>query len=146
MIYLMLGTDKGDRMANLSRARELLSQKLSVTLQCSGIMETEAIGFYGPAFLNQAVAFEADIKPHDLLAVCQGIEAAMGRKPHKARYGKDGRRIYKPRVIDIDILMMNDLAVDTEDLTIPHPQVESRPYVKVLLQQLTNEEERSNNQ
>ena len=146
MIYLMLGTDKGDRLANLSRARELLSRKLATDLQCSPVMETEAVGFDGPAFLNQAVAFEGDIGPYELLAVCRQVEAAMGRKPHKARYDKAGRRIYKPRVIDIDILMMNDIVMDSEDLKIPHPQVDSRPYVKILLQQLASKEEKSNNQ
>lgn len=133
MIYLLLGTDMGDRRANLDRARELLDKELGVSLHCSPVMETAAIGFDGPAFLNQVVSFDADAEPYDLLRRCQAIEAAMGRKPHKAAYDSEGRRIYSPRIIDIDILHLNGVCMKRADLTIPHPQVFSRPFVKELL-------------
>lgn len=135
MIYLLLGTDMGDRSANLSSARELLSQELGVRLLCSEVLETEAIGFDGPAFLNQAVAFDGDFEPCDLLHRCHGIEAAMGRKPHKAVYDSEGRRIYAPRIIDIDILHLNGVVMDEPELTIPHKQVFQRPFVLGLMQQ-----------
>ncbi len=135
MIYLLLGTDMGDRSANLSSARELLSQELGVRLLCSEVLETEAIGFDGPAFLNQAVAFDGYFEPCDLLHRCQGIEAVMGRKPHKAVYDSEGRRIYAPRIIDIDILHLNGVVMDEPELTIPHRQVFQRPFVLGLMQQ-----------
>ena len=158
MIYLLLGTDMGDREANLSRARELLAQVLSegrnaeeecekraegkdhergngiLALKCSAVMETEAIGFEGPAFLNQVVAFDGDFEPYELLRRCQAVEVAIGREPHRARYDADGRRIYEPRIIDVDILHLNGVLMDEPQLTIPHPQVFSRPFVQTLMQ------------
>lgn len=138
MIYLLLGSDMGDRSANLSRARELLSLELGVKLMCSEVLETEAIGFDGPAFLNQAVAFDGDFEPYDLLHRCQGIEVSMGRKPHKASFDSEGRRIYAPRIIDIDILHLNGVVMDEPDLTIPHKQVLQRPFVNELLKTINN--------
>ena len=161
MIYLLLGTDMGDREANLSRARELLAEQLgkarlveqkgerqaeqnrerrgecgdgTVVLKCSEAMETEAIGFEGPAFLNQVVAFDGDFEPYELLRRCQAVEIAMGRPAHRARYNADGRRIYAPRIIDIDILHLNGVLMDEPELTIPHPQVFSRLFVQTLMQ------------
>ena len=128
----------GDRSANLSRARELLSQELGVELMCSEVLDTEAIGFDGPAFLNQAVAFDGDFEPYDLLHRCQGIEAEMGRKPHRASYDSEGRRIYAPRIIDIDILHLNGVVMEDPDLTIPHKQVFQRPFVNELLKTINN--------
>lgn len=133
MIYLLLGTDMGDRQANLASARELLEKELGASLHCSPEMETGAIGFEGPDFLNQIVAFDGSFEPCDLLRRCQAIEAKMGRAPHKAAFDSEGRRIYGPRIIDIDILHLNGICMDTPDLTIPHPQVFTRPFVKELL-------------
>lgn len=136
MICLLLGSNLGDREKNLARAREMLAERLQVTLRCSGIMETEAIGFDGADFLNQAVCFEKEMDPFDLLGVTQSCEVEMGREPHSAEYDRNGKREYKDRIIDIDILEFNDLQIDTEKLTLPHPQVLSRPFVKELMKQL----------
>ena len=134
MIYLLLGTDMGDRRANLGRARELLQKELGVSLYRSPEMETEAVGFDGPDFLNQIVAFDGDFEPYNLLRRCQAVEIAMGRPAHKAAFDSEGRRIYSPRIIDIDILHLNGVVMDEEDLTIPHKQIFTRPFVKQLLQ------------
>lgn len=136
MICLLLGSNLGDREKNLARAREILEEKLQVTLRCSGIMETEAIGFDGADFLNQVVCFEKETDPFDLLELIQSCEAEMGREPHAAEYDRDGKRIYRDRTIDVDILEFDDLQIDTERLTLPHPQVWSRPFVKKLMKQL----------
>lgn len=136
MIYLLLGTNLGDRSANLSIARTMLEESLEVSLHCSPQMATEAIGFSGPQFLNQIVCFEAEIEPYKLLSICKQIESKMGRKQPKALFDKNGSRMYHNRIIDIDILMLNDVTMTEADLMIPHPQVESRSFVKELLQQL----------
>ena len=141
MIYLLLGTNMGDREANLTRARGMLEQQLGVVLTCSGVLETTAIGFEGPDFLNQVVAFEGDCEPYGLLHTCQRIERAMGRKKHKPVYDESGKRIYSSRLIDIDILKLNGMTVSEADLQIPHPQVGGRPFVKELLAQLETEHE-----
>lgn len=137
MIILGLGTNLGDREWNLEQARALLGEALHCDMLCSDILETEAVGFDGAAFLNQAVAFEAGIEPLALLDICQAVERQMGRPAHTAVSGPDGKRVYQSRIIDIDILIFNDLEINTERLTIPHPQIEERPFVKELLNDLT---------
>ena len=133
MIYLSLGSNLGDRAENLRVARALLAEELKEELVCSCVLETEAVGFEGPAFLNQVIGFESDIAPEALLDTCQAIEEKMGRPRHEPQFDTDGKRIYENRIIDIDILIYNDLKLSTERLTLPHPQVETRPFVRTLL-------------
>ena len=133
MIYLSLGTNLGNRAENLRIAREMLSEALNAVPLCSCELETVAVGFDAPAFLNQVVAFEAEITPEALLDICQEIEVKMGRPRHKAAFDAAGKRIYENRTIDIDILIFNDLEIHTERLAIPHPQVWTRPFVRTLL-------------
>lgn len=133
MIYLLLGTNMGDRQWNLERAQALLSEALRCDMVCSDILETKAVGFDGGDFLNQIVAFEKDIRPLELLDLCQDTEVALGRPRHEALYDKDGKRLYTDRIIDIDILMFNDLHIVSDRLVLPHPQVEERPFVKEIL-------------
>lgn len=136
MIYLILGTNLGDREWNLDRARAMVAQTFHCDLLCSDILETEAVGFDGPPFLNQVIAFQGDMDPEALLDSCQEIERQMGRPPHKGEYDREGRRIYHNRIIDIDILMFNDMTVKTERLEIPHPQLWEREYVKEVLKSI----------
>ena len=133
MIYLSLGSNLGNRAENLRVARALLAEELKVELVCSCVLETEAVGFEGPAFLNQVVGFESDIAPEALLDTCQAIEMKMGRPRHEVRFNAEGERIYENRIIDIDILIYNDLELHTDRLTLPHPQVETRPFIRTLL-------------
>lgn len=137
MIYLALGSNLGDREWNLEQALALLAEALKVDMLCSRVLETEAVGFEGPAFLNQAVCFESDITPEALLDLCQDIEVRLGRPRHTAQYDANGKRIFSNRTIDIDILKFNDLEIHTDQLVIPHPQLWERPYVKELLNDIT---------
>ena len=133
MIYLSLGSNLGDRAENLRVARALLVEELKVELVCSCVLETEAAGFEGPDFLNQVVCFESGIAPEALLDTCREIEVKMGRPRHEPQFNADGKRIYENRIIDIDILIYNDLKINSERLVIPHPQVETRPFVRTLI-------------
>ena len=137
MIYLALGSNLGDREWNLEQALALLAEALKVDMLCSRVLETEALGFAGGAFLNQAVCFESDIAPEALLDLCQDIEVRLGRPRHEPEYDAAGRRIFHDRTIDIDILKFNDLEIHTDRLDIPHPQVWERPYVQELLNDIT---------
>ncbi len=137
MIYLALGTNLGERAWNLEQAKALLAEELRTDMLCSEILETDAIGFSGPAFLNQVVGFESEMEPEALLDVCQKVEREMGRPAHEAEYDPRGHRIYHDRIIDIDILTYNDLKIKTDRLVLPHPQVWERPYVKQLLNDIT---------
>lgn len=137
MIYLVLGSNLGDREWNLEQALALLADALKVDMLCSRVLETEAVGFEGPAFLNQAVCFESDIAPEALLDLCQEVEERLGRPRHAAEYDAAGRRVFHDRTLDIDILKFNDLDIHTDWLTIPHPQLWERPYVQELLNDIT---------
>ncbi len=137
MIYLVLGSNLGDREWNLEQAKALLAEALKVDMLCSQVLETDAVGFNGPAFLNQALCFESDISSEALLDLCQSIEEKLGRPRHQAEYDAEGRRIFHDRTMDIDILKFNDLEIHTDRLVIPHPQLWERPYVQELLNDIT---------
>ncbi len=137
MIYLVLGSNLGDREWNLEQAKALLAEALKVDMLCSQVLETDAVGFNGPAFLNQALCFESDISPEALLDLCQSIEEKLGRPRHQAEYDAEGRRIFHDRTMDIDILTFNGQEIHTDRLDIPHPQLWERPYVKELLNDIT---------
>lgn len=136
MICLALGSNLGDRAWNIEQAKALLAEALKTDMLCSQILETEALGFDGPAFLNQLVCFESEIGAEALLDLCQNIEEQLGRPRHEATYDVTGRRIYSDRSIDIDILIYNDLEIHSDRLDIPHRQIWERPYVKKLLEEM----------
>ncbi len=122
--YLALGTNLGDRSANLWRATTALRPEVKILAQ-SPIYETPAWGYEDqPAFLNMVVEGETELPPDALLAYVKGIEAELGRTP-SFRWG--------PRLIDIDILLYDDLVLTSPDLTIPHPRLHERAFVLVPL-------------
>lgn len=134
-LYLLLGTNLGDRAANIEQALQSLDKAFSGRrLRTTGIMETEACGFDGPPFLNAVAVYSSARKPETILLICKKIERSMGRRD-TPEYDAQGHRIYHNRIIDIDILSYGDTAVNTPQLTIPHPQVKERPFVKTLLQE-----------
>ena len=135
-LTLLLGTNLGDREANIAEAlRRLDSAFYGRRLRFSGIIETQACGFFGPPFLNAAVVYSSARKPETILRICKRIERAMGRKD-APEYDSNGARVYHDRIIDIDILTYGDLQISTPELTVPHPQVETRPFVRELLSKL----------
>ena len=136
MICLALGTNLGDREWNLEQAKALLAEALKVDMICSQVLETEALGFDGAPFLNQVVCFESDIAPEALLDLCQEIEVRLGRPRHEVEFDADGRRVFRDRTIDIDILTFNGREIRTDRLTVPHPQLWERPYVRVLMDEM----------
>ena len=132
-LYLLLGTNLGDREANIKRALELLDDAFcGRRLRVSPVIETAACGFDGPAFLNAVVVYRSGRNPLTVLKICKRIERSMGRTD-PPEYDAGGGRIYHDRIIDIDILLYGDITLDSPVLTIPHPQTKSRPFVKDLL-------------
>ena len=120
MIYLSLGTNLGDRMANLSRARASLAPQVHVKA-ASPIYETAPWGYLEqPTFLNQVVQVETGLAPLELLAYIKGIEGRMGRAP-TFEYG--------PRLIDLDILFYDDRVIHLPGLEVPHPRLAERAFV-----------------
>lgn len=122
--YLGIGTNLGDRTANLRRAVDRINEQAGHVLACSSFIETEPWGFSSDnAFLNAVVEIDTPYTPHELLHLTQEIERTMGRK-HKSVDG-----VYKDRIIDIDILLYGDLTVNDAQLTIPHPLMWQRRFV-----------------
>lgn len=129
-IHIALGTNLGDRRANLLRAIELLRTRMQIT-RLSSLYETEAAYVTDqPEFLNMALGAQIDdqaMPPRDLLRFVNEIERRMGRE-RLVRYG--------PRVIDVDILSYGDRLVMEEDLIIPHPRIVERDFVLAPLQEI----------
>jgi len=135
-LVLLLGTNLGDREENIRRALEALDKAFGGRrAKLSRIIETEACGFDGPPFLNAVVVYRSARKPENVLRICKRIERSMGRTD-APEYAPDGSRVYHNRIIDIDILFYGEHSVSTPQLSIPHPQVHSRPFVKQLLEML----------
>ena len=131
IVYLGLGSNVGDRLANLVRALENLgaSGDLEI-LDCSAVYETEPWGLTDqPKFLNCAVKARTTLMPEQLLGLAKTIEPKMGRTAG-VRYG--------PRPIDIDILLYGDLVINLEvpDLQIPHPRMAERAFVLIPLAEI----------
>jgi len=127
IIYLGLGTNLGDRLANLSSAVHALPPDVIVLAE-SKIYETPPWGYEAqPAFLNMAVKAETGLRSEALLKYLKSLEVGLGRK-RTFRYG--------PRQIDMDILFYDDLVLDSADLVIPHPHLHERAFVLVPLADL----------
>jgi 2-amino-4-hydroxy-6-hydroxymethyldihydropteridine diphosphokinase len=120
--YLGLGSNVGDRLANLRAAAE----RLPVVAR-SSVYETEPQGevLDQPDFLNAVVAIETSLDPEGLLRQAKGVEVELGRDFGQIRHG--------PRVVDIDLLLLGDIEMTTERLTLPHPEVTTRRFVLVPL-------------
>ena len=119
--YIALGSNVGDRHAYLARARAALSAlSRTLILAESSIEETAAIGpiAQGP-YLNQMVAVETALSPHELLAELQAIEAREGRV-RAERWG--------PRTLDLDIVRFRSQTVDEPSLCVPHPELANRDF------------------
>ncbi len=128
-VYFSLGSNQGDRQARIEEALRRLDKALGRPYEAlSSIIETPAWGFDGPPFLNCVVRYRSARRPETLLHICKRIERAMGRRG-VPEYDAEGRRIYRDRPIDIDILLYGDLTVDTPDLKIPHPLMWQREFI-----------------
>ena len=135
-LYLALGSNIGARKANIMSALSFLNGYLGRYEALSDIVETEAFGFNGPAFLNCVARYNTRKRPETILDICKEIEKRMGRTD-QPQYAEDGSRIYHNRIVDIDILLYGKTEMNTPKLTIPHPQVTERPFIRPLLEQVS---------
>ena len=135
-VYLGLGSNMGDRDLQLLRAMNLLDQAFGMHPErISRIVETPAWGFEGPDFLNLCVLYRLprqgtpEEQGREILRQVKAIEQALGRT-QEPLFDAEGRRIYHNRCIDIDILLMGTQRIHTEELTVPHPLIGQRDFVK----------------
>lgn len=121
--YLGLGSNVGDRAGHLRAAIEMLEGRGVEVEAVSSTYETEPVGevLDQPDFLNAAIRIRAELEPEALLDVCKQIEAERGRAFDAPRHS--------PRPLDIDLLLLDDLELTTDRLTLPHPEVTSRRFV-----------------
>jgi len=123
-VYIALGTNLGERLANLRKAIESMPPKITVLAE-SHVYETPPWGFEDqPAFLNLVVKAETELEPEPLLKYLKQLEVELGREQN-FRWG--------PRLIDLDILFYDDLVLDSPPLAIPHPRLHERAFVLVPL-------------
>jgi 2-amino-4-hydroxy-6-hydroxymethyldihydropteridine diphosphokinase len=121
--YISLGSNIGDREAALRRAIELLNDRAGNVTAVSSLYDTEPVGYTEqPMFLNAAAKLETQLPPEKLMQTMLGIERELGRD--RAASIPKG-----PRTIDLDLLMYDDLIVDTPQLTVPHPAMHQRRFV-----------------
>jgi len=131
--YLGLGSNVGDRESHLRAAIELLGERGVEVEAVSSTYETEPVGelLDQPDFLNAAIGIRTDLEPEELLDLCKEIEAERGRALDAPRHS--------PRPLDVDLLLLGDLELETERLTLPHPEVTSRRFVLAPLLELDPE-------
>lgn len=133
-LYLSLGTNLGDRQQNLKSALELIGREVGTVVSASDIIETEPWGFDSSnSFLNMAIKVDTTLKPLEVLHVTQEIERKLGRTQ------KSVNKEYHDRLIDIDILLYDDLVMNTPELKIPHPLMYQREFVMKPLAQIAPE-------
>ncbi|MBA3704560.1 MAG: 2-amino-4-hydroxy-6-hydroxymethyldihydropteridine diphosphokinase [Bacteroidetes bacterium] len=128
--YLILGSNKGNTLANLEQAKQLIEKNIGPIIKSSDIYVTAAWGNTSqPDFKNQALCIDTLLEPEALLSGLLSIEKEMGRiRDHQK---------WMERIIDIDILFYNDIIIDTPDLKIPHPYLQDRKFVLIPLLQVT---------
>ena len=149
VIFLGIGTNLGDREANLRTALQLLHERVGECLACSLIYRSAAQGFVSEnEFANMVVVCKTDYSPEDILRITQQIEREMGRTE------KSVNGVYHDRVIDIDLLKAltpsnshfkgenyaegEEVVCCTDTLTLPHPRMHERDFVMIPLREVEN--------
>lgn len=136
MIYLSLGSNLGHRKNLLEQAIFLLQENILFGIESSRILETTAILpkdaplSWDLPYLNMIVRGNSTLSPLELLTALKNIEKNMGRDPNSLRWA--------PRVIDLDILLWDDLILDLPELKIPHPAINQRAFLKILLEEFSH--------
>ena len=133
MVYLSLGTNIGNKKQNLLEAISKINRQIGNVVSQSAFFATDPWGFESQnQFLNACLGVKTLLSPSDLLDKCQAIEKEMGRLQKSTKTTEpDGNEtvVYHDRIIDIDILLYDDLIVQTRRLTIPHPLMHKRRFV-----------------
>ena len=130
-VYLGLGSNLGNRKAILNEAISLIQKRVGEVVRQSSFLETEPWGFASHnKFLNACICVNTQYSPRQILKTTQAIEKDMGR------CHKTVNHQYHDRIIDIDILMIDDLNIDDSDLKVPHPLMKERDFVMIPLKEI----------
>ncbi len=129
--YLGIGTNLGDKEDNLRLALENIEEQIGKIISCSVPYASEAWGFESKnSFLNIVVSVETPLTPLNLLDATQKIEKLMGRKT------KSVNGVYSDRIIDIDILLYDNIEMNTDRLILPHPGLKDRLFFRIPLKEI----------
>lgn len=131
-VFLGIGTNLGNRKANLKKAIEMIGEHIGKVIKSSSVYETAPWGFDSEDdFLNMVVLVETTETPAELMKKITTIESKLGRERNQNRYSS--------RIIDIDILLYDELVINENGLKIPHPLMHERRFVLVPLNELVPE-------
>lgn len=123
-VYLALGTNLGDKVLNLNQAIKEISKRIGQIKAQSAYYISEPWGFQSDnGFLNAVVAVTTNMKPLELLRETQQIEIGLGRQ------NKSDNKVYTDRIIDIDLLLIDQVIFESEELNLPHPHILDRDFV-----------------
>lgn len=126
-----IGSNLGNRRLNISKAVSMIEKKIGY-FELSHTFETHPWGYVSDKlFLNTGMAFHTDMSPEQLLTFLQEIERLLNKTPHR---DSDGN--YSDREIDIDIMILDDRVIDTEELKVPHPHLAERDFFLLPLEEL----------
>lgn len=133
-VYLGLGSNLGNKEENIHEAIKRIGEQIGVVVRQSSLYKTEPWGFESENyFVNAVVCCHTSLSPFDVLEHTQQIERMLGRTS-KTRYGE-----YHDRLIDIDILLYDDMSIDSTSLKIPHPLMQERDFVMIPLREILND-------
>ena len=128
--FLALGTNLGNKENNLQNAIQHIAKKLGKVIAQSSVIESEPWGFVSEnSFLNMVIKVETALSPLEVLKKTQQIERLMGRT-------KKTHTSYQDRIIDIDIILYDDVILDTPELKLPHPLFRKRDFVLIPLREI----------
>ena len=129
-VYIGLGSNLGDRKANIREAEEKLAALPDTRIvKASSLYESEPLGNAKTWFVNSVLEIETEFEPDELLKRTKAIETAMGRKRVK------GKR-WGSRIIDLDLLLFDNQTVNKRNLKLPHPEMQKRRFVLLPLSEL----------
>ncbi|MBM3159104.1 MAG: 2-amino-4-hydroxy-6-hydroxymethyldihydropteridine diphosphokinase [Bacteroidota bacterium] len=128
LVYLLTGSNLGDRIENLTKAAQLINEKAGKLVTHSNFYQTSPWGpLDQPDYINQALLIETMLSPSSLMELLLAIEEKMGRV-RTLKYG--------PRIIDIDILFFGSEVIDTPLVKVPHPAVQNRRFALIPLAEI----------
>lgn len=120
--YIALGSNLGDAFQNLQKAVNHIYTEIGATTKISKVYTTPAMGFEGAEFKNAVLELKSKELPPEVLRLLLAIESKMGRE-------RTDNKGYASRIIDLDILFCDDLVINTENLHLPHPEIQNRKFV-----------------
>ena len=121
-VILSIGSNQGDRKQQLQNAIDMVHIEIGTVIKVSDLYETAAWGFEGDLFLNAVILIHSQVAPSKIMTKIIAVEKKLGRQRSTSKH-------YESRVIDIDVIAINQMIINTKTLIVPHPQLQNRRFV-----------------